>query len=194
MCFRPSTHKPAATRGNRMEVANPNDPDCSALVVTVGTRHCQALRQALTAAGLLGTGRRQQQSTVVKISPTMVAVPLRLSHHTKDDQAVKLKDILAQFPEAKLEAVDELVEASVKKNKSEDKLARLKSAVAQLLDDNSSCDKEQLRQDLPASFELFDDLLLLPSNCLRSCAFETAMRDPVLDLMADIFGLVDFKI
>jgi hypothetical protein len=165
----------------------------SEFVVIVDARHCQAMRKALTSAGLLvDTNRRQRhQSTVIRLSQTSVAIPLV---QTKDNLDLGLlNSILSEFPGAQVETnLGQLLSQHDRKDVKktpEDKLIRLRSAVGQL-ELGEGFISNKLIQDLPASYELFDGLLLLPNNCLRSLEF-ASVREPVLDLLENIFRQVN---
>jgi len=155
-------------------------------VVVTEPWQCQQLRKALAAAGLQDRRRRPVVSTLN--GPKTIYIPVQ---HITDDERRRLSSLLAAYPGAQIldhpESTTE-VNNKMANRKTEDKLRRLREAVGQLVDSPTAA--EQLVEDMPATFELFDEgMLLLPAACLRSPEFEQH-RKPVLDLLCDTFRQV----
>jgi hypothetical protein len=74
---------------------------------------------------------------------------------------------------------------------TEDKLSRLRVRISQLVGDAQV--RERLLGDLPTSFELYDEgMLLLPAACLRNLEF-LELREEVLNVICDDFRQVSYK-
>jgi hypothetical protein len=159
------------------------------LEIVIETRHCQQLRDALTA--VLDQRRRP---VVARDGEEAVRMTVLC---TSDDERRRLSSVISHFPSAKLMAVSEcsakdllppVLDNRKGERGTEDKLSRLRARISQLV-----CDvevRERLLDDLPTSYELYDEgMLLLPAACLRSSEFQE-LREEVLSVICDVFRQV----
>jgi hypothetical protein len=161
------------------------------LEIVIETRHCQQLRDALTS--VLDQRRRP---VVARDGEEAVRMTVLC---TSEDERRRLSSVLADFPSAKLmdvrecSASDLLLPAVNKKTEERgtaDKLSRLRVRIGQLVGDAEV--RERLLDDLPTSYELYDEgMLLLPAACLRSLEF-LELREEVLNVICDAFRQVSY--
>jgi hypothetical protein len=162
------------------------------LEIVIETRHCQQLRDALTA--VLDQRRRP---VVARDGQEAVRMTVLC---TSENERRRLSSVLADFPSAKLtdvrecSASDFLPPPALDNRRgergTEDKLSRLRVRISQLVGDAEV--RERLLGDLPTSFELYDEgMLLLPAACLRSLEF-LKLREEVLNVICDVFRQVSY--
>jgi hypothetical protein len=162
------------------------------LEIEIETRHCQQLRDALTA--VLDQRRRP---IVARDGEEAVRLTVLC---TSEDERRRLSSVISDFPSAKLtdvrvcSASGLLLPAGDNKTGergTEDKLSRLRVRISQLVCDAEV--RERLLGDLPTSYELFDEgMLLLPAACLRSLECQK-LRKEVLNVICDVFRQVSYK-
>ncbi len=161
--------------------------------IVIETRHCQQLRDALTA--VLDQRRRP---VVARDGQEAVRMTVLC---TSEDERRRLSSVLADFPSAKLMDVRECSASGLRlpaavdnrtvERGTEDKLSRLRVRISQLVGDAEV--RERLLGDLPTSYELYDEgMLLLPAACLRSMEFQE-LREEVLNVICDVFRQVSYK-
>ncbi len=162
------------------------------LEIVIETRHCQQLRDALTA--LLD---RRRRPVVARDGQEAVRMTVLC---TSEDERRRLSSVVSHFPSAKLMDVGECLARGLLlpagdnrtgERGTEDKLSRLRVRISQLVGDAEV--RERLLGDLPTSYELYDEgMLLLPAACLRSSEFQE-LREEVLNVICDVFRQVSYE-